>query len=75
MVISANYRVGSLGFLAFNDGIHRGNYALSDMVAALEWVKKYIQYVRLHSTPPQTTRYRYNGRAGGRGKGVDWLTV
>jgi len=42
--VSVNYRVGNLGFLAFNDGVHKGNYALSDMVTALEWVKRYIQY-------------------------------
>ncbi|KAK0721821.1 Alpha/Beta hydrolase protein [Lasiosphaeria miniovina] len=42
VVVSANYRVGSLGFLNLDDGVHRGNYAVSDMVAALEWVHKYI---------------------------------
>ncbi|KAH8883355.1 alpha/beta-hydrolase [Thozetella sp. PMI_491] len=44
VVVSINYRVGSLGFLAFNDGVHKGNYAISDMVAALEWVQKYISF-------------------------------
>ncbi|OAA64321.1 Carboxylesterase, type B [Niveomyces insectorum RCEF 264] len=44
VVVSVNYRVGNTGFLAFDDGVHRGNYALSDMVAALEWVRDYIQY-------------------------------
>lgn len=44
VVVSVNYRVGNVGFLAFDDGVHNGNYALSDMVAALEWVKQYIQY-------------------------------
>lgn len=44
VVVSVNYRVGSVGFLTFNDGIHNGNYGISDMVAALEWVKKYVGY-------------------------------
>jgi len=44
VVISVNYRVGSLGFLAFDDGVHNGNYGISDMVTALEWVKKYVRY-------------------------------
>ncbi len=44
VVVSVNYRVGNVGFLAFNDGIHNGNYAISDMVTALEWIQKYIQY-------------------------------
>ncbi|KAK0636783.1 Alpha/Beta hydrolase protein [Bombardia bombarda] len=42
VVVSVNYRVGSLGFLNFNDGVHNGNYGISDMVSALEWVHKYI---------------------------------
>lgn len=41
--VSINYRLGNLGTLPFADGVHRGNYALSDMVAALEWVKLYIR--------------------------------
>ncbi len=44
VVVTVNYRLGSLGFLNFNDGIHDGNYMISDLVAALEWVKKYIKY-------------------------------
>lgn len=44
VVVSVNYRVGSLGFLNFNDGVHDGNYAISDFVSALEWVNKYIKY-------------------------------
>ncbi|KAJ9133725.1 Alpha/beta-hydrolase [Pleurostoma richardsiae] len=44
VVVSVNYRVGSVGFLAFKDGVHNGNYAVSDMVTSLEWVSKYIKY-------------------------------
>ncbi|KAH8880316.1 alpha/beta-hydrolase [Thozetella sp. PMI_491] len=44
VVVSVNYRVGSIGFLTFNDGVHKGNYGISDMVTALEWVQKYISY-------------------------------
>jgi len=44
VVVSVNYRVGNLGFLNLNDGVHKGNYALSDMVTAIEWVHKYIEY-------------------------------
>lgn len=43
VVVSINYRMGNLGFLPFNDGIHNGNYAVSDMVAALQWVYKNIE--------------------------------
>ncbi|KAK4663399.1 hypothetical protein QC763_000110 [Podospora pseudopauciseta] len=44
VVVSVNYRVGSLGFLNLNDDVHKGNYAISDMITALEWVNKYIKY-------------------------------
>ncbi|ETS76853.1 hypothetical protein PFICI_10727 [Pestalotiopsis fici W106-1] len=44
VVVSVNYRVGNVGFLAFLDGIHNGNYAVSDMVTALTWVQNYIKY-------------------------------
>ncbi|KAL1860570.1 hypothetical protein VTK73DRAFT_7278 [Phialemonium thermophilum] len=45
VVVSVNYRVGNVGFLAFNDSVHNGNYGISDMVTALEWVNKYIGYL------------------------------
>ncbi|KAK4226704.1 putative esterase/lipase [Podospora fimiseda] len=44
VVVSVNYRVGTPGFLNLNDGIHKGNYAISDMVTALEWVQRYIKF-------------------------------
>ncbi|KAH7387008.1 Carboxylesterase family-domain-containing protein [Phaeosphaeria sp. MPI-PUGE-AT-0046c] len=44
VVVSFNHRVGNLGYLPFNDGIHNGNYAISDMVAALTWVHKNIEH-------------------------------
>lgn len=44
VVVSLNYRLGNLGFLAFNDSIHNGNYAIGDMVTALEWISKNIKY-------------------------------
>ncbi|KAK5654525.1 hypothetical protein OQA88_7154 [Cercophora sp. LCS_1] len=44
VVVSVNYRVGNIGFLNLGDGVHNGNYAVSDMVSALEWVNRYIEY-------------------------------
>jgi carboxylesterase type B len=43
VVVTFNYRVGNLGFLAFDDGVHNGNYAISDMITALRWVRKNIE--------------------------------
>jgi carboxylesterase type B len=43
VVVTFNYRLGNLGFLPFNDGVHNGNYAISDMLTALQWVNKNIE--------------------------------
>lgn len=40
VVLTVNYRLGSLGALTYNDQI-RGNYGLGDLVTALQWVQKY----------------------------------
>jgi carboxylesterase type B len=42
VVVTFNYRLGNLGFLPFDDGVHNGNYAISDTVTALRWVNKHI---------------------------------
>lgn len=43
VVVAINYRLGSLGFLALDDGVTKGNYGLADQITALEWVKANIQ--------------------------------
>ena len=43
VVVALNYRVGNFGFLAFDDGVHTGNYGIGDMVTALKWVSKNIK--------------------------------
>ncbi|KAE8556169.1 hypothetical protein TMatcc_003500 [Talaromyces marneffei ATCC 18224] len=42
VLVSINYRLNIFGLLTLNDGVVNGNYALSDKIAALEWVQKYI---------------------------------
>jgi carboxylesterase type B len=42
VVVTINYRLSTLGFLALNDGITNGNYGLGDQVTALDWVREYI---------------------------------
>lgn len=43
VVVTINYRLGTLGFLALNDGITKGNFGLADQITALEWVRRNIQ--------------------------------
>lgn len=43
VVVTVNYRLGTLGFLALDDGETNGNYGLGDQFTALEWVRRNIQ--------------------------------
>ncbi|UZJ55779.1 hypothetical protein CBS101457_005099 [Exobasidium rhododendri] len=38
VVVTPNYRLGTLGFLSINDD-YIGNYALSDLINCLKWIK------------------------------------
>ncbi|PWZ02882.1 alpha/beta-hydrolase [Testicularia cyperi] len=40
VVLTVNYRLGSLGHLAYNEQI-RGNYGLGDLVTVLKWIQLY----------------------------------
>jgi carboxylesterase type B len=42
IVVSVNYRLGPLGFLAHEDAGLRGNYGIQDQLLALSWVQKEI---------------------------------
>ncbi|KAJ8502712.1 hypothetical protein ONZ45_g11501 [Pleurotus djamor] len=42
VVVTTNYRLGTLGFLALDDGVINGNFGLADQIVALEWVQKHI---------------------------------
>ncbi|KAE8445400.1 hypothetical protein EG329_013413 [Mollisiaceae sp. DMI_Dod_QoI] len=43
VMVAINYRLSTLGFLALNDGVTKGNYGMSDQINALAWVRKNIQ--------------------------------
>ena len=42
LLVTINYRLGTLGFLALADGITKGNFGLADQITALEWVAQHI---------------------------------
>ncbi|KAF2014528.1 alpha/beta-hydrolase [Aaosphaeria arxii CBS 175.79] len=42
VVVEFSYRLGALGWMSFDDGVHNGNYGVSDMLNALKWTHKYI---------------------------------
>ncbi|KAI2642677.1 cholinesterase [Xylaria nigripes] len=43
VVVAINYRLGSFGFLALDDGVINGNFGLADQITALDWVRKNIR--------------------------------
>lgn len=38
VVVTINYRLSTLGFLALDDGMTKGNYGIADQITALDWV-------------------------------------
>ena len=42
VIVTINYRLNIFGFLGLNDGVVTGNYALTDKIAALKWVRDNI---------------------------------
>jgi carboxylesterase type B len=43
VLVTINYRLGSFGFLALDDGVTKGNYGFADQINALDWVRRNIQ--------------------------------
>ena len=54
-MVSINYRVAALGFLAYDDEQIRGNAGLYDQRMALEWVRDNIEY--FGGDPQQVTLF------------------
>ncbi|OKP05002.1 Para-nitrobenzyl esterase [Penicillium subrubescens] len=62
VVVTINYRLGTLGFLALNDGITNGNYGMADQITALDWVRRNIQ--DFGGDPNQITIFGQSAGAG-----------
>lgn len=43
VVVTANYRLGVLGFFSTGDSVAKGNYGLWDQIEVLKWVQKNIR--------------------------------
>lgn len=43
VLVTINYRLSTLGFLALDDGVTNGNFGLADQIAALDWVRAHIK--------------------------------
>ncbi|EIW55220.1 carboxylesterase from carbohydrate esterase [Trametes versicolor FP-101664 SS1] len=42
VLVTINYRLSTLGFLALDDGKTNGNFGIADQIVALEWVHEHI---------------------------------
>ncbi|KAI0408594.1 cholinesterase [Xylaria palmicola] len=60
VVVAINYRLGTFGFLALEDGVTNGNFGLADQIAALDWVKQNI-----HSFGGDPNRITIFGQSAG----------
>jgi carboxylesterase type B len=43
VLVTINYRLSTLGFLALNDGVTKGNFGFADQIVALDWVREHIR--------------------------------
>ncbi|KAF6751080.1 cholinesterase [Ephemerocybe angulata] len=62
VVVSINYRLGTLGFLALTDGATNGNFGLADQITALHWVQKHIS--SFGGDPARVTIFGQSAGAG-----------
>ncbi|KAJ7463346.1 cholinesterase [Mycena latifolia] len=62
VVVTINYRLGALGFLALDDGATKGNYGIADQITALEWVRTHI--ASFGGDPARVTIFGQSAGAG-----------
>lgn len=43
VVVTINYRLSTLGFLALKDTPFKGNYGIADQITALDWIRAHIE--------------------------------
>lgn len=62
VLVNINYRLSTLGFLALDDGVTKGNYGLGDQIVALDWVRQNI--ARFGGDPDRITIFGQSAGAG-----------
>ncbi|KAJ7157555.1 cholinesterase [Mycena crocata] len=62
VVVSINYRLGALGFLALDDGATKGNYGIADQITSLNWVHQHIK--SFGGDPSRVTIFGQSAGAG-----------
>ncbi|KAF7374109.1 Cholinesterase [Mycena sanguinolenta] len=62
VVVTINYRLGALGFLALDDGVTNGNYGIADQITALKWVQAHL--ASFGGDPSRVTIFGQSAGAG-----------
>ena len=62
VVVTINYRLSTLGYLALDDGVTNGNFGFGDQIVALEWVRDNIR--DLGGDPDRITIFGQSAGAG-----------
>ena len=62
VLVTTNYRLSTLGFLALDDGKTNGNFGIADIIAALDWVNQHIS--AFGGDPGRITMFGQSAGAG-----------
>ncbi|KAI1296158.1 Alpha/Beta hydrolase protein [Xylaria venustula] len=62
VVVAVNYRLGTFGFLALQDGVTNGNFGLADQITSLDWVRNNIH--NFGGDPDRITIFGQSAGAG-----------
>ncbi|KAH9933078.1 Alpha/Beta hydrolase protein [Fomitopsis serialis] len=62
VIVTINYRLSTLGFLALEDGQTNGNFGIADQILALDWVRQYI--TAFGGDPTRITMFGQSAGAG-----------
>lgn len=62
VIVTINYRLSTLGFLALEDGKTNGNFGIADQILALDWVRQYI--AAFGGDPSRITLFGQSAGAG-----------
>ena len=64
VLVSMNYRLGSIGFLSTGDDVMPANRGMFDQVEALKWVQENIRHFGGDPKKVTNLKFKVEGRGG-----------